>query len=107
MVGMLIGAALAGTFADKFGRKKSIYMWVLVASVSLICHSFVMSLTLNTIFRTLEMMIAHMAWIPHISYCVEIVGPKEEYFFTVKIMFNHASQFFRSEGLLLMAERIN
>ena len=77
MVGMLIGAALAGTFADKFGRKKSIYIWVLAASVSLICHSFVTNLTLNTIFRTLEMAIAHMVWIPHISYCVEIVGPKE------------------------------
>jgi len=76
MGGMFIGAALAGTFADKFGRKKSIYIWVPVLSVLLVCHSFVTNLTLNIIIRTVEMIIAHMAWIPHISYCVEIVGPK-------------------------------
>ena len=78
MGGMFIGAALAGTFADKFGRKKSIYIWVPVLSVILLCHAFVTNLTLNIIIRTVEMIIAHMAWIPHISYCVEIVGPKEK-----------------------------
>ena len=78
MGGMFIGAALAGTFADKFGRKKSIYIWVPVLSVTLLCHAFVTNLTLNIIIRTVEMIIAHMAWIPHISYCVEIVGPKEK-----------------------------
>ena len=78
MGGMFIGAALAGTFADKFGRKKSIYIWVPVLSVLLLCHAFVTNLTLNIIIRTVEMIIAHMAWIPHISYCVEIVGPKEK-----------------------------
>ena len=78
MVGIILGAGMAGTFADKFGRKRSIYLWVLAASVSLLCHSFATNLTLNIIFRTLEMTIAHLAWIPHISYCIEIVGPKEK-----------------------------
>ena len=78
MGGMGLGAALGGNFADKFGRKKSIYIWVPVLSVLLVCHSFVTDLTLIIIFRTLEITVAHLAWIPHISYCVEIVGPKGE-----------------------------
>ena len=82
MVGIILGAGMAGTFADKFGRKRSIYIWVLAASVSLLCHSFATNLTLNIIFRTLEMTIAHLAWIPHISYCIEIVGPKEKLLFS-------------------------
>ena len=76
MAGMFIGAAAAGTFADKFGRKRALYIWVPILSVILLCQAFVTSLPLLIALRTLAMIIAHMAWIPHISYCVEIVGPR-------------------------------
>ena len=45
-------------------------------AVVLIAHCFVQSVVGNIIFRIIEMIIAHLFWIPHISYCVETVGPK-------------------------------
>ena len=67
---------LAGTFADRYGRKRAICISMPTLTVILVAHCFVQSVTGHIVFRFFENIISPFFWIPHISYCVETVGPK-------------------------------
>ena len=67
---------LAGTFADRYGRKRAICISMPTLTLILVAHCFVQSVTGHIVFRFFENTISPFFWIPHISYCVETVGPK-------------------------------
>ena len=77
MVGLFIGAFIAGLYADKFGRKNAIMVFTVLEVGCQVAHAFMPNVWGFMVFRVLGQMTNHVTWIAYISYSVEILGPSK------------------------------
>lgn len=77
MVGLFIGAFIAGLYADKFGRKNAIMVFTILEVACQVAHSFMPNVWGFMAFRVLSQLTNHVTWIAYISYSVEILGPSK------------------------------
>ncbi|ETE64377.1 Solute carrier family 22 member 1, partial [Ophiophagus hannah] len=94
--GFLVGSIFAGYLADRFGRKVSLLISVLVTAISGVLVAFSPSYLWSVIFRFIQGLFSKGSWMAGYSLLTEIVGPS--YRRTVAILYQLAYAF----GLLIL-----
>ncbi|KAM6462835.1 solute carrier family 22 member 2-like isoform 1-T2 [Liasis olivaceus] len=94
--GFLVGSAFVGHITDRFGRKTSLLIAVLVTAISGVLVAFSPNYLWSVIFRFIQGLFSKGSWMAGYSLLTEIVGPS--YRRTVAILYQLAYGF----GLLIL-----